>query len=192
MARLKDQRKRTVILDASKMLFSRKGFYNTSVSDIVRETGLPIGTIYTYFHNKEEIISTIVEEGWGILYDRLQKMLSDSSHPRQKLKMLLERFLPTLLTDLDFINILLTEALVLTRIEEKFDKLSGMIFSLLGSVSKAGAGLDRKTLETAVAVYFLGILNTAKLSRSSSIGIKTSDIIDFTRTSIEKAMDIRL
>ena len=63
MARMKDETKRQSILESSKMLFSQKGFFNTSISNIVRETGFPVGTIYTYFKSKDEIVRSIVEEG---------------------------------------------------------------------------------------------------------------------------------
>ncbi|MCK4541287.1 MAG: helix-turn-helix transcriptional regulator [Spirochaetales bacterium] len=63
MARMRDESKRTAILEVSKALFSKQGFSNTSISDIIRGTGFPVGTIYTYFKNKEEIVTVIAKAG---------------------------------------------------------------------------------------------------------------------------------
>ncbi len=71
MSRTRDENKRIAILQASKMLFAQKGFFNTSIADIVRETGMTVGVIYTYFTSKDAIVRSIVEEGWAELYARL-------------------------------------------------------------------------------------------------------------------------
>ncbi len=194
MARLKDERKRQAILETAKMLFSQRGFYGTSVSDIVRETGFPVGTIYTYFRNKEEIVRTIVEEGWRDLYDRLAAAVAAPGSVEGKLKMLLEQFIPEILQDLNLIRILLTEAIDYTRLEEKIESLTDLIYSLLQPAVKAhpAAGLDRKTMETALAVYFLGILDTVRIAQTSAIGIRVQDVTRFVRLAVETSLGIRL
>lgn len=53
---------------ASMRLFSQKGFYSTSVDDIVREAGVGKGTFYRYFKSKEDIfITTLIQflTEWG-------------------------------------------------------------------------------------------------------------------------------
>lgn len=195
MARAKDENKRATILQSSKMLFAQKGFFNTSISDIVRETGLPVGSIYTYFKSKDEIVRVIVEEGWSDLHTRLKSALSSSISPELKLKVLIEKFLPELLNDLELINILLAEAIDYTKIEEKIEQLTNMIFSIIKTLSpkkESFREFTKTTMQAGLMVYFLGILNAVKLSRSTSIGIKVSDIMNFVKISIENSMDIKL
>jgi AcrR family transcriptional regulator len=48
--------RRSEILDAAIVCFSRDGFHRTTMKDIVRESGLSPGAIYNYFRSKEEII----------------------------------------------------------------------------------------------------------------------------------------
>lgn len=195
MARLKDENKKNIIVQASKMLFAHNGFYNTSISDISKETGLPIGSIYTYFKSKDQIISTIVEEGWNEIYDKLQKSVSGIASPKEQLRYIIENFIPVLLNDSDFINIILTETLAYTRIEDKVEKLTDFIFRLLLSLSdesKVAAKLTKKDMETALIIYFLGILNTAKLARSSSISVNKEEIIHFLKNSVEQTMGISI
>ncbi len=193
MARSKDENKRQTILQSSKMLFSQKGFFNTSISDIVKETGLPVGSVYTYFNSKEEIVKVIVEEGWQDIKIRLEEMVESETNNIDKLRILVDDFLPEVLNDVDLINILLSEAVNYTKIEEKMNELTTMIFNILQSISKENyvfKDYDRKDMESALIVYFLGVLNAVKLSQSTSIGITRKDVINFIKKSINKSMGI--
>lgn len=195
MARSKDENKRAAILQSSKMLFAKKGFFNTSISDIVNDSGLPAGSIYTYFTNKEEIVRVIVEEGWADLQQRLEDSLLSVRSPEAKLRVLVDDFLPELFNDLELINILLSEAIDYTKIEEKIEQLTNMILSILKGFSpgkKLFRELDKTSMKAGLIVYFLGILNAVKISREASIGISTSDITGFVKRSIENAMDAEL
>jgi len=63
---------RQQILDATLSLFSRKGYFNTSVRDIARESGVSIGSIYHHFKDKEGIASAM----YNNLLDRMIEELS--------------------------------------------------------------------------------------------------------------------
>lgn len=47
------------ILSATLKLFSEKGYFNTSVRDIARESGVSIGSIYHHFKDKEGVASAV-------------------------------------------------------------------------------------------------------------------------------------
>ncbi len=196
MARLRDQQKRRTILETSKMLFSQKGFFNTSISDIVHETGFPVGTIYTYFRNKEEIIQVIVSEGWHEFRESLVQTLAAQSTPENRLRTVIDLFLPRLLNDLDFITILLSEAIQYTRIEEKIEDLTSIVAGLIPSAENGNSGetppfeLSRRQLETALMVYFLGVMDAARISRSASVGVTVTDILDFVRISVHRSLGV--
>lgn len=51
--------RRSEILDAAIVCFSRDGLHCTTMQDIVRQSGLSPGAIYNYFKSKEEIIAAI-------------------------------------------------------------------------------------------------------------------------------------
>jgi AcrR family transcriptional regulator len=195
MARAKDANKRLMILQSAKVLFSQRGFFNTSISDIVKETKLPVGSIYTYFKSKEEIVRAIVEEGWEDLRQRLITLVSSAKSPESKLKAIIEVFIPEVLNDLDLVNILLSEAITYTKIEEKMEELSSMLLSLLKAVAKDNKileGLDKNTMDAALVVYFLGMLAAVKISRSTSIGLKPNDVLKFIKFTIEKSLGLKL
>lgn len=63
---------RQKILSATLSLFSKKGYFNTSVRDIARESGVSIGSIYHHFKDKEGIASAM----YNNLLDRMITELS--------------------------------------------------------------------------------------------------------------------
>jgi AcrR family transcriptional regulator len=195
MARNRDENKRRAILQASKLLFAQKGFYGTAISDIVRETGMTVGTIYTYFASKDEIVRAIVDEGWSELYSRLERDLGAAVSPEDKLRLLIERFLPEVVAEVDLISILLSEAVTYTRLEEKVERLTDFVFSLTRSLTAGGRPLEaftRQSLRTALVVIFLGIMSTAKIARASSIGISNRDIVSFVKVLARESFRIDL
>jgi AcrR family transcriptional regulator len=195
MARTRDENKRVAILQASKMLFAQKGFFNTSIADIVRETGMTVGVIYTYFTSKDAIVRSIVEEGWAELYARLEEGLAAAASAEEKLRLLIERFIPELAADAALINILLSEAVTYTRIEEKVEKITDLVYSITRSLATGKRSLTlytRETLRTALVVFFLGIMNTLKIARLSPLGIGDRDIVAFVKLMARESLGISI
>ncbi len=186
MARQRDSAKREAVLAASKSLFARKGYHATSISDIRRETGLSTGTIYNYFASKEEIVSTIVEEGWQELVAELTPSLGSRPELVDRADFLAFTLLPKLLKDEDLIHILLSEAVEISRISDKLKAVVAMVLRLREDGGDAG-GIDEPTmvrLQTAITVYFLGFLETVRISRRTDLGIGQKDILRFIRDTI--------
>jgi AcrR family transcriptional regulator len=53
--------RRREIIDAAYKLFCEKGYHNTSMADIAAELDVGHGTLYRYFRNKLDIISTVTD-----------------------------------------------------------------------------------------------------------------------------------
>jgi len=64
---------RQQILTATLKLFSNKGYFNTSVRDIARESSVSIGSIYHHFKDKEGIASAMYND----LIDRMVIQLEE-------------------------------------------------------------------------------------------------------------------
>lgn len=54
--------RRKEILDAALQCFSKKGYHETKIDDIVEASGLTKGAIYWYFKGKREIFIAVIEE----------------------------------------------------------------------------------------------------------------------------------
>jgi AcrR family transcriptional regulator len=63
------------LLESAKILFSQKGYYATSVEDIVESAGLSKGAFYFYFKSKEELFKSLVEEMHLNIAKRLENFL---------------------------------------------------------------------------------------------------------------------
>ena len=50
------------IIQTASEIFSKKGYHNTQVMDIVRAAGMSAGTFYNYFKNKREIFERVTQE----------------------------------------------------------------------------------------------------------------------------------
>lgn len=65
MPRLTDATKaarRAQIIEAAVSCFLEKGYTNTSMSDIIKASGLSSGSIYSHFSSKEDILITAINE----------------------------------------------------------------------------------------------------------------------------------
>jgi AcrR family transcriptional regulator len=60
----KPSERRDEFLDTAVELFNEKGYYNTSVDDIVDRMGVAKGLFYYYFKTKEDLVEAIVNRLW--------------------------------------------------------------------------------------------------------------------------------
>jgi AcrR family transcriptional regulator len=58
---IRDER-REQILNAAMVVFAKKGFAATKISDIIAATGLSHGLVYHYFKSKEEIYYAVIQQ----------------------------------------------------------------------------------------------------------------------------------
>ena len=70
-----EQAVRTRIVESALRVFAEKGYHGATIGDVVRDSGLSVGAIYTYFHGKDELFLATCEfssgEGLGELGNRL-------------------------------------------------------------------------------------------------------------------------
>jgi AcrR family transcriptional regulator len=57
-----EQQRRAQILRAAMFCFARQGYHATSMDDVVREAGLSVGAIYSYFPSKEELFLALCDD----------------------------------------------------------------------------------------------------------------------------------
>ena len=77
MAKAKDDRRYQLILEAALKLFAEKGFYGTSVKEVADECQLPVGSLYTYFKSKEELVNKLYRYWKRSFSESIQKNLAE-------------------------------------------------------------------------------------------------------------------
>jgi AcrR family transcriptional regulator len=71
--------RRRQILDAAIACFAREGFQRTTIEDIIRESNLSAGAIYSYFQNKEAVIETLADER----HQREKRLIAEALNDRE-------------------------------------------------------------------------------------------------------------
>lgn len=193
MARSKDETKRQHILSTAKALFAKQGFHNTSISQLVSHCALPVGTIYTYFSSKEEILAAIIDEGWQDLKTSIDQQLAGSTSLNEQLSILVNSFLPRLFQDTELVSIILSEGIEVSRLAEKIDSLISLVLDLrrqagLPNLPAGDPALIR--IRTAIIIYFLGLMNAARLCTHTQLGISQEDLLGFIREVIHRELSI--
>ncbi len=54
--------KKQLVIDTARKLFYKNGYYNTTTNEIAKQAGLSIGTLYSYFADKETILLELLEQ----------------------------------------------------------------------------------------------------------------------------------
>lgn len=74
-------RSRTALLEAARRLFQSKGYANTKIADITEEAGKALGSFYTYFANKEEILEQLAQDFKAEVDERRTELDYSGSDP---------------------------------------------------------------------------------------------------------------
>jgi len=72
----KGERTRRMIVERSAPVFNTKGYSGSSMSDVVRETGLEKGSIYNHFSGKQQLALEAFDYSMGIMTERYRAALS--------------------------------------------------------------------------------------------------------------------
>ena len=84
---------RQVVLDAAAIVFSRKGFLQTTLEEVAKEAGVTRGAIYWHFGNKIEMFSAVLNGYYKKLEKRATKILNSDQRPIKKLRQLMGEIL---------------------------------------------------------------------------------------------------
>ena len=89
MPRKQDHRKRLV--QTALKLFATRGYYHTSIADILRESGCTRGTLYHYFSSKEELGYAAIDESFRLFAEQgAASHLATEGHPIDRLFKILD------------------------------------------------------------------------------------------------------
>ena len=113
--------RREDILKAAISIFSRKGYHDTTISDIIKSANIARGTFYLYFDHKKQIFDSILN-ALLVELDQCIKNIEvgkDRPHPLDQLRGNLTRVFTLLIENPDLSRILLRHA---TGLDEESDQ----------------------------------------------------------------------
>jgi len=101
--------KRHQILAAAYDVFSRKGYYRTTVDEIIALADTGKGTVYNYFTNKEQLFYTLVRERSQPFETALHKIAASSEPTIDKLEAMIRLSLKFYVENADLWRVLMHE-----------------------------------------------------------------------------------
>jgi TetR/AcrR family fatty acid metabolism transcriptional regulator len=101
--------KRDRILRAAVKIFSRKGFFNSKVSEIARAASVADGTIYLYFRNKDDLLISLFEEKMGEVVADVRRRIACGGNALEKLKIFIENHMDLLEREAGLVEVIQVE-----------------------------------------------------------------------------------
>ncbi|WP_417334358.1 TetR/AcrR family transcriptional regulator [Halarcobacter sp.] len=89
---LKEEKKNSII-EKSLLLFSKKGFYNTTIPDIAKAMSMSVGNMYNYFKSKEELAKFAIKYSTNILANDLREINQMETSSRDKVFLFTRKYL---------------------------------------------------------------------------------------------------
>jgi TetR/AcrR family transcriptional regulator len=105
--------KREALLRAAVSAFNRQGFSQTSLDEIAQSLGVTKAALYYYFPTKSALVAACFERAMKVANDSLAAAKRDGGNGREKLILMLRRYLKTMIGQLNE-SLLLTEEHALT------------------------------------------------------------------------------
>jgi len=101
--------KRDRILRAAVKIFSRKGFFNSKVSEIARAAEVADGTIYLYFRNKDDLLISLFEEKMGEVVADVRRRTAVGGNAIEKLRIFIENHMDLLERESGLVEVIQVE-----------------------------------------------------------------------------------
>ena len=180
------------IIEKSLQLFSVKGYYNTSISDILQATGLTKGGLYCHFKSKEEVWRAVYDDAVEIWKTVVFKGMRSIADPMARIERTIENVLLGYLGNevfkggCFFVNMLVEMSgqsdTMGRHILKGFVGFSKLFQSWLTEAETAGllkAGLDYREISNFVVITLNGAATLYMSTRDGSVLQQTNDQLSF-------------
>ena len=176
---------REKIIHEALKLFSLKGFGNTSIEDILAQTGSSKGGLYNYFKSKDDLFYAVLSQARKIWRDRVLDGLNQTQSPLGKMRRMLENYGEKYLKDSEnipggcvFVTLLVElddqRPDFAKEIGEGFSRAQVMMKRFLDDAKEVGELRSSTNTEAAIQVLFTGMLGTSVLFGKD----KSSEVLD--------------
>lgn len=165
--------KKDLIIKHSIEILSTKGYFNTTTRMIAKKSGIAVGTIYTYFKNKEAIIDEIFQMEFHKRTEYLEKLNQKNISSIEKFHQFLDFHFDLLVKDPALSKVLIQESTnpelqTIEGIQKFIQQLPGFFQKILDEGIKKG---EIRSLDSSITAYIIfgnirGIVLNTELSKS--------------------------
>ncbi len=85
MARPSNKERKTSIMKQALELFSKEGFYSTTMPQIAKKVGMSVGNFYNYFNSKETLAKELIRYISGILGEEMRTINESKANYKDKI-----------------------------------------------------------------------------------------------------------
>lgn len=155
--------KRDAILRAAIETFAARGFFNAQVADVAREAGVAAGTVYLYFHGKDDLLISIFDRTMKAALAAGRQSVAGISDPVERLRGIARVHLERLGSDRPLAVVFQIELRQSTKFMERFStthlrEYLGLIRDVIADGQSQG--VFRKPINpTLAAKLFFGALD---------------------------------
>jgi TetR/AcrR family transcriptional repressor of nem operon len=167
------------ILEAGAQIVRRKGFNNTGLVEILKETGVPKGSFYFYFPSKEQFGLELIDVYTSFMENEMVKIMSDKSESGLKRLKNFLNFTKNMFSQEDYIGGCPLGNLALEmgdvndnfrkKISEGFKRMESIIYNCLQDAQKSGEiseKVDVKKVSQFILNSWEGALVRMKVEKS--------------------------
>ena len=112
--------RRTEIINVTTGLFVNKGFHQTSVREIARETGMSMGALYDYIRTKEDILFLVCDHIHRTVSDKLRESIASDKPALDILKNAIRDYFIIIDQNQDYMLLLYQETKSLSKKSRKY------------------------------------------------------------------------
>ena len=149
-------------MEAAETVFSKKGYYESAVDEIVKQSNTSKGSIYFHFPSKESLFLAVMDHLGNRLIRRVEQAIEDHVESSERLETALITTLETLTKHKTIAKLLLIKGYSMgetfsRKRQEVFSRLATLIKVLLDDISM---GNQRREINTEVVAYaWLGAIS---------------------------------
>jgi TetR/AcrR family transcriptional regulator len=138
------EERRRQIMDAALACFARKGYHNTTMDDIVAESGLSKGTLYWYFKSKDELFASLIKSFFLDMRQDIDGILEQHTTASGRLRAIAQGFVQFFHETEDFFSVFFEFWMQSTLNEE----LNQLFSNVLVQYKKVIAGIIAEGMRT--------------------------------------------
>jgi TetR/AcrR family fatty acid metabolism transcriptional regulator len=112
--------KHAILLRAATKVFAERGFFNAQVADVARAAGVAAGTVYLYFHGKDDLLVSIFERTMSQAIAAGRATLAEIDDPIERLHRVARLHLERMGRDRDLAVVFQVELRQSTKFMERF------------------------------------------------------------------------
>ena len=175
------EERKAQILEAATMVFTKHGFADARMDDIVSQSGLSKGAIYWYFDSKDAIIVSILDQIFDYETGYIRELLEREDSAKMKLEVFvettikeLEKMKPLMPIFFDFWSLSVRKKTINQTIKRYYQSFLDLVEPVLEQGIQQGEFRPVVVSETAIAIG-------AMLEGTILFYVYFSDIIDLER-----------